>query len=221
MKLPIIIHKRGFTLIEILIALFIFAIMATIATVALKRIFTDKQILDNHIKQISSLQMAVAILRLDLTQAIDRPVRDPRGNLTVSFQGGPTTMTFTRTGNFNPLGHYTISNLQRITYNMSGGLQRSILPVLDNAPQTKASSRILLTGAENWHVTYYNDKMQPFDNWPTTKQASTESKKKPNPLPAAIDIKFTVTNLGDMEVFVPIYAGNLHKDEKKSDGSTH
>jgi general secretion pathway protein J len=220
MKLPIIIHKRGFTLIEILIALFIFAIMATIATVALKRIFADKAILDNHIKQITALQMAVAIIRLDLTQAIDRPIRDQQGNLTIAFQGSTTSLTFTRTGNINPLGHYTMSNLQRITYNMSSGLQRSIAPVLDNAPHTKTTSRSLLAGAKNWHISYYNDKMQQFDNWPVPQLASTNTKEKPNPLPAAVDIKFTVDNLGDMEMLIPIYAGNLHKDEKDTNGAT-
>ncbi len=141
----VILRPGGFTLIEILIALFVFAIMAMIATTALRRIFLDKEILNQHIIQMNQLELATAMLRLDVSQMIDRPVRNNSGQLVQAVSGTSNTITFVRTGNANPLGYFNISHLQRISYAGSSTITRSSWDVLDMAPGSQSVSKMVLS----------------------------------------------------------------------------
>jgi general secretion pathway protein J len=202
---------KGFTLIEILIALFIFAIMASIASVALRRIYLNKQILDQHIQEMDQLQLAVAMLRLDISQMVDRPVRDNEGQLHTAVIGTASMISFTRIGNINPLGYFNISHLQRISYNGNSKLTRGTWNSLDLAPSSKIMNRTLLSSISNWKIKYYDDNLLSYDKWPTGKEDNSSSNPdKKNPLPAAVEIQFTDKPLGDVDIFIPIFAGNLH-----------
>ncbi len=204
----------GFTLIEVLVAVAIFAIMGTIATLALKRIFIHKQILSQHIQEMNQLQMAVTMLRLDISQMIDRPVRDKKGSIEQSVTGSSSQITFTRTGNVNPLGYFNISHLQRISYSGGGVLNRAAWPVLDNAPQTKSSNRELLKDVSNWKLTYLNEQLERYSSWPARNaNKSTNSEEKPNPIPTAVEVEFNYKNQGLITVLIPIYAANLHAEK--------
>lgn len=212
--------KHGFTLIEILIALFIFAIMATIASVALRRIFLSKQILEQHIQKIDQLQLAVAMIRLDLSQMIDRPVRSQQGQILQAITGTDTTITFTRTGNINPLGYFNMSNLQRISYSGNNGLLRSSWDVLDLAPNSKTVSRTLLPAIKGWKIKYYDTDLQIHSQWPVNKEsASTSDDSKKNPLPTAVEIEFSDATLGKVDILVPIFAGNLHEKSESNNNA--
>lgn len=216
--------QHGFTLIEILVALFIFAIMATIASVALRRIYLNKQILDEHIQKMDQLQLAVAMLRLDISQMLDRPVRDSQGQLGTAVTGSSTTITFTRTGNINPLGYFNISHLQRISYTGNKQLARSTWNTLDLAPSSKEMQRILLPSISNWKIQYFDDKMQSHNKWPTENQSDSSDPTKKNPMPAAVEVQFTDKSLGPVDIFIPIFAGNLHmqtEDKKNAQPPTN
>ncbi|NNM60335.1 MAG: type II secretion system minor pseudopilin GspJ [Legionellales bacterium] len=215
---------RGFTLIEILIALFVFSIMAMIATVALRRIFLDKKILNEHIAAMNQLELATAMIRLDISQMIDRPVRNNSGQLLQSVSGTSTAITFVRTGNVNPLGYFNISHLQRITYTGGGSVTRASWDVLDMAPSSKAQSKVLLSKANEWKIRYYDDKLKVYTEWPPADadaDTSVSSTNEKNPLPRAVDIQFNAPPFGEVDLFIPIFAGNLHlKADNKTGENT-
>lgn len=220
----VILRPGGFTLIEILIALFVFAIMAMIATTALRRVFLDKEILNQHILQMNQLELATAMLRLDVSQMIDRPVRNNSGQLVQAVSGTSNTITFVRTGNANPLGYFNISHLQRISYAGGSTITRSSWDVLDMAPGSQSVSNMVLSNVTEWKIRYYDDNLKVYTEWPssdedTQAQTNTDSAKEKNPLPRAVDIQFNASPFGNVDLFIPIFAGNLHKksDKKESE----
>lgn len=212
---------NGFTLIEILLALFIFAIMATIATVALRRIFFDKKILTQHQAAMNQLQLATAMMRLDISQMIDRPVRSQSGQLGKAVTGTSNTLTFTRTGNINPLGIFDMSNLQRITYECTSKITRGTWDVLDLATSTQPVSRELLLNIKDCRIFYYNDKLTRYTQWPAATGGSSTTTKTKNPLPRAVEIAFVDGSFGNVDLYIPIFAGNLHEKSDQSNDQSN
>ncbi|MEE8280787.1 MAG: prepilin-type N-terminal cleavage/methylation domain-containing protein, partial [Gammaproteobacteria bacterium] len=76
-----IIHKplhqrpRGFTLLELLVAIAIFAVMAALAAVSLNAVVIQKALADENYRELRSLQRTVQILSDDLYQLQPRGVR--------------------------------------------------------------------------------------------------------------------------------------------------
>ncbi|MBY0545454.1 MAG: type II secretion system minor pseudopilin GspJ [Gammaproteobacteria bacterium] len=213
---------KGFTLVEILLALFIFAIMATIATVALRRIFFDKKVLDQHQTAMNQLQLATAMMRLDISQMIDRPVRSKSGQLNAAVTGTAHTITFTRTGNVNPLGSLNISNLQRVTYECTSTITRGTWDVLDLATATKSVSRVLLKHIKDSQIFYYDDKLKRYTQWPSSVgDTQSSNKNTKNPLPRAVEIVFTDESFGAVDLYIPVFADNLHKKSDQSNDQSN
>lgn len=212
----------GFTLIEILVALFILAIMGTMATVALRRIILAKTIETTHVQAMEALELAVARLRLDISQMIDRPIRDVSGEPLASVSGTATGLSFTRTGNINPLGQQRISHLQRIHYEGGAELTRTTWDALDPVKNTKENEAVLLKTVSGWHITYYDTTLKASSTWPVKRDQPANMKDEPDPLPTAIAIEFKDPLLGQVAVYIPVFANNLHpkKNETDSDDQT-
>src|ERR671918_2694 len=97
----------GFTLVEMLVALFIFALL-TAAGVTVMRFTSDNQaIVQERSERLAQFQRLRAILKSDLAQATARRTRDPDGRpLRAAFFGssgaGAPLLRFVRRGWDNP-----------------------------------------------------------------------------------------------------------------------
>jgi general secretion pathway protein J len=78
---------RGFTLIEILVALAVFSVLAIIAYQGVARMATVKQTLDADNRKWRELTTTLARLEEDLSQVADRPYRDEGGTTQPGFRG--------------------------------------------------------------------------------------------------------------------------------------
>jgi len=142
---------RGFTLIEVLIALAISALVAVIAYSSISSVLQGVDGLRAATDRTYEIERALMILSRDLRQLVDRPVRDEFGELEPALSGGELArfpLSFTRTGWYNPQG-YPRSNLQRVNYRLEDdGLWRDTYPVLDRAGDTEPETVLLLDGVE-------------------------------------------------------------------------
>ncbi len=128
--------EAGFTLVEVMIALMIFGMIAA-AGVGLLAFSVRAQAgtaaaLDDN----AALNRLVSILTADLAQAQDRPTREANGVLVPAFSGDRATqpiLRFVRGGWANP-DQAPRATLQKVEYRLTGeGIERVGFPALDGA----------------------------------------------------------------------------------------
>lgn len=182
-------NTRGFTLIEILVALFIFTIVSFILTGALHRIMTSQSVLEKNAARLSQLQMAFLLLTHDMEQTINRSIMTAQ-NEPEGFIGDATTVTFTHAGLPNPFGQITRSTLQRTQYQLGNEtLYRNTWPTLDQTAKTAFSKRPILDNITDLQFAYLDSANHFQKIWPPQGQAPTS-------LPKAIRISLTLKNWG-------------------------
>ncbi len=147
----------GFTLIEVLIALTIAALIATAAYTALSTVMTGVEANRAAAERTWEINRALMFLSRDLRQFADRPVRDEFGELEPALQGGPVArfmLSFTRRGWHNTQG-FPRSALQRVNYVFEDdALWRESYPVLDRAANTEPRRVRLLDGVMSVRVLF-------------------------------------------------------------------
>lgn len=183
---------EGFTLLEILIALFIFTILSTIMAAALRSVINSQSGTEKKAERLRQLQMAVLMLSRDIEQAVNRPILSALGKEEAAFIGTPRNFIFTHAGFANLTSYHARSTLQRTEYSWNEDtLSRLTWPVLDQAPQTKAHTKQLLTNVSDVHFEYLTNSGRFSDHWPLDNDDS-------QPLPRAIRIYVTISQWGKL-----------------------
>jgi general secretion pathway protein J len=142
--------NRGFTLIEVMIAMFIAAIMFAIGYSAIDQAMKNKDSLETSQARVTEIQRAMRFLAQDFAQIVARPSRDTQGTgelqpAVSSRNVDNTLITFSRAGWANPAGVSRPAE-QRVRYRfMDGSLIRDHWLSMDPALNAEPRQRILLT----------------------------------------------------------------------------
>lgn len=186
--------QNGFTLIEIMLALFIFAILAMIAATGLFAVIKSRDITTKHVNRLLALQIANVIIQRDILQAIDRPITDKNGQPLPAFILKNNYMEFTRAGFTNPFGTYRRSNLQRVAYVYQGNdLIRETWLHLDRAPTAKPTKKVLLKNILKYKVILLGNDKKTYNSWPLPR-----TNNQYHPIPKGVEIFLTLKGLGTM-----------------------
>lgn len=161
---------RGFTLIELMVALFITAIVFAMGYGAINQALNNKQSLEDRQERLLAVQTTMRVLAQDFGQLSSRPVRDPTGDswqpVLRSGQTAAPFLTFTRAGWANPAGVQRPA-LQRVAYILENNtLRREYWPVLDALLSTQTIKRDLVTGVKSVTFRYMDVSRQWRDQWP-------------------------------------------------------
>jgi general secretion pathway protein J len=189
------IHKlsRGFTLLEILLAMFVFTIISMIVVGALHTVFTTQTATEANAQRLATLQMALTLMSRDFEQAINRPITTPNGGVENAFLGSEHSVTFTHAGVVNPSGKMQRSTLQRTRYHLTQGkLIRDTWPQLDLTPQSSEQKQILLQNVEALEFEYLDQKENFQTRWPP----ATQDQNDASLLPQAVRVRITLAHLG-------------------------
>ncbi len=114
-------RQAGFTLLELMVALFIAALMFAMGYAAINQGLTSHDSLKEQQAHLLQLQTTVRLLEQDFVQAAPRPVRQPVGDepaQSAMLGGTPGTqpvVALTRAGWSNPAGLQR-PGLQRVAY---------------------------------------------------------------------------------------------------------
>ena len=142
--------NQGFTLIEVLVAAIILAIIGGISFSALQSFIHQKEILAKTHKRIDRINRAIIVMERDFMQMYPRAIRDENGSSQAALLIDKDKVDFTRIGiNFNP----NQSNLMRISYQLKdGNFYRMVWSGLDRTKSTRVSSSILLYEVEDFSM---------------------------------------------------------------------
>lgn len=125
--------ERGFTLVEMMIALLIFGMIAA-AGVGLLRFSVDAQAATRtRLDALASERRVESLIASDAAQAVPRITRNQAGDPLQAFEGDATGFALVRAG-VDPLEDSTRPGLQKVEYRVKdGALVRQTWPMLDGA----------------------------------------------------------------------------------------
>jgi general secretion pathway protein J len=163
---------QGFTLLELLVAMFIAAIMFAMGYGALNQALNSRDSVKEHQARLTELQTAMRVMEQDLVQLEPRPIRAPVGySWLPALQGSPVSQPvaqFTRGGWNNPAGLQR-PGLQRVAYLLEDGtLKREYWNVLDPPQASPTVKRDLLTHVKSITLRYMDSSHQWQTQWPAT-----------------------------------------------------
>ena len=197
---------RGFTLLELLVALAVFAIMASAAYSGLRNVLYTRAAVEEQNRRLAAVQLAVYRLEQDIEQATPRGVRDEYGEPQGALLGGKLTddrLTLTRAGWDNPLGQPRAS-LQRVAYRLRDGrLWRLHWPVLDRGGLIEPRETLLLDRVRDFKVQFL-DQDDWRDDWPPPSSSTDDRKPDPDRLPRAVEIRLTLEDWGEITRLLPL-----------------
>lgn len=155
-------NMRGFTLLEIIIALAIFAVVMVLVSGGLSMVVRAEEQIHVRERRLAELQFAMLIIAHDLEQIVNRPVRNGSGeleNALIVNTGGNRQLVFTRGGVINPGMMYPRSTLQRVAYGVTDKqLIRYNWAVLDRVEDSQPTSRPILTNVTRFSVDRLNER---------------------------------------------------------------
>ena len=189
-------RARGFTLLELLIAIAIFAVLAIIAYGGLDTVLTQRAQVLQRLDSIAQLQKAYMRLRGDFQQVRNRPVRDPFGDespaMVVSLN--PPVLEFTRGGWRNPT-FQPRSTQERVSYRVADGkLLRASWRVLDRVQGSEPVELVVLDGVSAITWRFLDASLEWQDSWPPLSQIGQQNVAPPS----ALELTLATRDWGDL-----------------------
>lgn len=191
-SIPSKIRQAGFTLLEVLLALVIFAILSLSAYAVLQGVMRNDEVSQAKITRLSELQRGFATLSRDFTQILPRTTRVNGEATTILFQAerfqqgsDDWAVMFVRAGWLNPGGQLHRSELQKVGYRLrQHTLERLTYLYPDAVTGTEPTITPLLNHVSAFTLRFYKN-----DAWLT--QWMT-----PAVLPAAVEVTLTLDDYG-------------------------
>jgi general secretion pathway protein J len=128
--------ERGFTLVEMMVSLMIFGLLAAAGVALLSFSVRAQAVTAAKLDDVSALNRLNSVLAADLAQALDRRSRDARGDPVTAFAGangdGGSPMLRLVRGGWSNLDGARRSGEQKVEYRLAdGAIQRLSYPMLD------------------------------------------------------------------------------------------
>ena len=187
-------RSRGFTLVELLVAMAIVAVIGVMALTGLTQVIKQQTLAREHTERWQKIQLAMRLVSQDLAQLAPRETREELGE---SYQ--PTLLAdpsaqfaleFSRGGWANP-GAFPRGTVLRVAYDWDEDkLVRIHWPVMDRTLSTIPVRTELLDGVENVEVRFLDTAGEWHLEWPPVDiQGPQRLTARPRAVEFAIELK--------------------------------
>ena len=205
--------QQGFTLIEMLVAVSLLALLGLASALALNSALRSQTIMGTKQDALEQLQRSQRLLSRDLEQLLLRPSRDMSGNvLALELIALPQAddsndgliLQFFKSGRrvLNPTS--ANSRLEHVRYRIEAGqLLRETTPLLDPSGSTPWHSAALLEGLTQLQLRFFY-RQQWLSQWPPLNLAEGAGSGL---LPAAIEIRWQTEQYAEVTQLVLIPGG--------------
>jgi len=208
MKKQILKSSDGFTLVELLVALFVFALVASLSMRFLYQTIESKSAIETRSGMLQEMRVARTLLKMDMLHIVHRPSRGRFGAVPKqSFQvgqpkNGQPFLTFVRGGANNPGNYQPKSQLQHVSYLFKDKkLIRRVRARLDPSAETPTAEQTILSDISALGIQFHVDGF-----WQNRLAASASGIVS---LPKAVSITFTREPHGKIEHTFVVAAGNI------------
>ena len=192
--------QRGFTLIEILVAMAIFTLIGLASTGVLNSVINSDQLSSERFAKLEELQRAMLTIERDILQIVPRALRVNGEPVSAVISGGEDVLNsdadglgFVRAGWHNPQMLLPRSTLQAIGYRLQEEqLQRLYGNYVDNVIGYEPKIKILLSDIEDFRVSFLTEveQLEKPEEW-------EESYSNAN-IPIAISITLVSKTFGEI-----------------------
>lgn len=201
----------GFTLLEILVAMAVFAIFAYMAYGGFNAVAKQQAIIAESAERLRQVQYTMRRLVLDLSQLQPRPVREQLGDgwepALMANGLELNALEFTRGGWPNPLSRPR-PTLQRVAYRLEEEtLIRAQWPVLDRLLDQEPEELELLDGVKALRLRFLLEGGDWSEIWPSGDQGSPTGERdaeSARDLPRAVEITMELEDWGEIVRLVEI-----------------
>jgi len=193
--------QRGFTLIEILIAMAIFTLIGLASTGLLTTVIDSNDISEERFAKLQLLQRAMITIERDLQQAVPRAARVNGEKQDVVMAGGEVDNSdddgigFVRGGWHNPQLMLPRSTLQYVAYRLNENrLERLYSNYVDNVIGYEPKVRVLLEDIETLKIEFLATSSN--ESLDEDEDLSWNESYKGTALPRAVAIEFVSKDFG-------------------------
>jgi general secretion pathway protein J len=199
---------RGFTLIEVLVAVFLLAVLSAFAYETLSYVRRSRETTSAAFERVRALELAVHTMVTDFQQLEPRPVRDLLGESALpailADQRTTNIVTLTRGGWPNPAG-LPRGTLQRVNYRIDNGtLIREYQTVLDATLANAPVKRELLKDVVRVTIRYLDSSRVWQDQWPPLASGPTGPTVPLRMRPMGVEITIELQDAGKVTRLVEV-----------------
>ncbi len=189
-------HAGGFTLLELIVAVAVFALVAVMAQAGLRQVIADADALRAAGERQREVQLLLLQLERELGQVLARPVRSAYGEERAAMLGRAdgleySTLAFVDGARLAP---------QRHALSLRG---RDLLLTrqtrLDAGPGTPTVAQVLNSEVEAMSLSYLGSDGERHTRWPPLRGES-----EPGQLPRAVSLRLRLAGLGEIERLIEL-----------------
>lgn len=198
-------RQRGFTLLEVLVAVAVFVIVGTLAMTGYNELVKQSGIVETSAQRTRAVQDAVRRLAQDFAALEPRPVREAVGDsVEAALRADSRTerlADLTRSGWTNPAGTPR-STLQRVAYRLENNeLRREYWNVLDRTLAAEPASAVLLDGVRSVRLRFMDGNLSWHDQWPPLGYSAPDMTRV---RPIAVEITLELDDWGEIVRLVEV-----------------
>lgn len=198
---------RGFTLLEVLVAVAIFVVVGMLALTGYNELVTQSDRIEDSAKRTRAVQSAVSRLAQDFATLEPRPIREPLGQDLDSVLRARKTgaddeiVELTHSGWSNPAG-VPRSTLQRVAYRLADGkLRREYWTVLDRTMTDEPISVVVLDQVKSVSLRFMGADHDWKDEWPPLGYSAPDARST---RPLAVEITLELDDWGKLVRIVEV-----------------